>query len=73
VVHAAVRRYMLFDRLHKKVACYQQGATIETLLKRIDERDTATCRQCDVVWHTQGSGKSLTMVILVKSIVAVYS
>ncbi len=64
---------MLFDHLHKKVARYQQDSTIETLLKRVDERDTAACRQGDVVWHMQGSDKSPTMVILVKSIVTVYS
>ena len=34
-----MRRYMLFDGPHKKVARYQQVATIESLLKRIEERD----------------------------------
>lgn len=64
-----VRRYMLFDGPHKKVARYQQIATIESLLKRIDERDAIGKRKGGVVWHTQGSGKSLTMVMLAKSIV----
>jgi type I restriction enzyme R subunit len=64
-----VRRYMLFDGPHKKVARYQQVATIETLLKRTQERDAAGRRKGGVVWHTQGSGKSLTMVMLAKSIV----
>ncbi|MBX8826277.1 HsdR family type I site-specific deoxyribonuclease [Ochrobactrum sp. SFR4] len=64
-----VRRYMLFDGPHKKVARYQQVATIETLLKRIDERDSNGRRRGGVVWHTQGSGKSLTMVMLAKAIV----
>jgi len=64
-----VRRYMLFDGPQKKVARYQQVATIETLLKRIEERDTAGRRKGGVVWHTQGSGKSLTMVMLAKSII----
>ena len=63
------RRYMLFDGPHKKVARYQQVATIETLLKRTEERDAAGRRKGGVVWHTQGSGKSLTMVMLAKSIV----
>ncbi|MQW87803.1 type I restriction endonuclease subunit R [Sinorhizobium saheli] len=63
------RRYMLFDGPHKKVARYQQVATIETLLKRTEERDSAGRRKGGVVWHTQGSGKSLTMVMLAKSIV----
>ncbi len=64
-----VRRYMLFDGPHKKVARYQQVATIETLLKRIEERDSSGRRRGGVVWHTQGSGKSLTMVMLAKAIV----
>lgn len=64
-----VRRYMLFDGPHKKVARYQQVATIETLLKRIEERDASGRRRGGVVWHTQGSGKSLTMVMLAKAIV----
>lgn len=64
-----VRRYLLFDGPHKKVARYQQVATIETLLKRIEERGVGGKRTGGVVWHTQGSGKSLTMVMLAKAIV----
>ena len=64
-----VRRYMLFDGPHKKVARYQQVATIETLLKRTEEREPNGKRRGGVVWHTQGSGKSLTMVMLAQAIV----
>jgi type I restriction enzyme, R subunit len=63
-----IRRYMLFDGPLKKVARYQQVATIEALMKRIEERDANGMRKGGVVWHTQGSGKSLTMVMLAKSI-----
>ena len=63
-----VRRYMVFDGPQKKVARYQQVAVIETLLKRIEERDANGRRKGGIVWHTQGSGKSLTMVMLAKSI-----
>ncbi len=63
-----IRRYMLFDGPHKKVARYQQVATIEALMKRIEERDVNGKRKGGVVWHTQGSGKSLTMVMLAKAI-----
>lgn len=63
-----VRRYMLFDGPHKKVARYQQVAVVETLLRQIEERDANGRRKGGIVWHTQGSGKSLTMVILAKSI-----
>lgn len=63
-----LRRYMLFDGPAKKVARYQQIATIETALKRAEERDGTGRRRGGVVWHTQGSGKSLTMVMLAKSL-----
>ena len=63
-----IRRYMLFDGPQKKVARYQQVATIEALLKRIEDRDVNGKRKGGVVWHTQGSGKSLTMVMLAKAI-----
>lgn len=64
-----VRRYMLFDGPQKKVARYQQVATVESLLNRTAERDPNGKRRGGVVWHTQGSGKSLTMVMLAKAIV----
>jgi type I restriction enzyme R subunit len=64
-----LRRYMLFDKAQKKVARYQQVSTIETLLKRIGERDEKGRRKGGVVWETQGSGKSLEMVMLGKAIV----
>jgi len=63
-----VRRYMLFDGPHKKVARYPQVATVESLLKRTEERDENGRRKGGVVWHTQGSGKSLTMVMLAKAL-----
>ena len=62
-----LRRYMLFDKAQKKVARYQQVSTIETLLKRVEERDEQGRRKGGVVWETQGSGKSLEMVMLGKA------
>lgn len=64
-----MQRYMLFDKSQKKVARYQQVSTIEALLKRITERDEKGRRRGGVVWETQGSGKSLEMVMLGKAIV----
>jgi type I restriction enzyme R subunit len=63
-----MRRYTLFDGPQKKVARYQQIATVETLLKRVQEKGSEGRRAGGVVWHTQGSGKSLTMVMLAKAI-----
>lgn len=58
------RRYVVFDAGVRKVARHQQVSAVETTLARIRERDLAGRRRGGVVWHTQGSGKSLTMVYL---------
>ena len=60
--------YTLFDAGDKKVARYQQYFTVKNALKRIEERDDDGARKGGIVWHTQGSGKSLTMVMLAKEI-----
>ena len=62
------RRFTLFDGPVKKVARYQQMFAVKSLLARIAERDTRGRRKGGVVWHTQGSGKSLTMVMLGKAL-----
>ena len=60
-------KYIVYDAGIKKIARYQQYFAIQDTLERIkiirDER-----RQGGVIWHTQGSGKSLTMVMLAKAI-----
>jgi len=61
-------RYIVFDAGVKKVARYQQYFCVEGILKRIRKRTGEGARKGGVVWHTQGSGKSLTMVMLAKSI-----
>jgi type I restriction enzyme R subunit len=61
-------RYTLFDIGEKKIARYQQYFATEKMLRRIGEIDAEGRRKGGVVWHTQGSGKSLTMVFLAKSI-----
>lgn len=61
--------YTLFDAAEKKVARYQQFFCVKKILQRIRQRDEEGRRKGGVVWHTQGSGKSLTMVMLAKAIV----
>ena len=63
-----VGRYTLFDGGDKKVARHQQFFCVRKILDRIRKRDRDGARQGGVVWHTQGSGKSLTMVMLAKSL-----
>lgn len=60
--------YTVFDAGERKVARYQQYFTVKNTLRRIREYDENGARKGGVVWHTQGSGKSLTMVMLAKEI-----
>jgi type I restriction enzyme R subunit len=60
--------FVVFDAGEKKVARYQQYFTVHNVLDRIRQRDEDGRRLGGVVWHTQGSGKSLTMVMLAKAI-----
>ncbi len=61
-------KYILFDAGEKKIARYQQYFCVRKILERISVREKNGKRKGGVVWHTQGSGKSLTMVILAKCI-----
>ena len=51
----------------KKVCRYQQFRAVKKALKRIEEGKTPL-KKGGVVWHTQGSGKSLTIVFLARKI-----
>jgi len=53
-------------RKRVKIVCrYQQYRAVKKTVKRILEANTPQERN-GVIWHTQGSGKSLTMVFLVR-------
>lgn len=60
--------FTLFDAGEKKIARYQQYFCVKKIVERIRGRGTDGRRQGGVVWHTQGSGKSLTMVMLARAI-----
>lgn len=61
-------RFMIYDAGVKKVARYQQYFCVKKTMERLHQRANDQSRKGGVVWHTQGSGKSLTMVLLAKSI-----
>ncbi len=67
-----IKHYVLFDKKVKKVCRYQQFFGIEKTLKRV-EKITDGIRAGGLIWHTQGSGKSLTMVMLTKLLKLTYS
>lgn len=61
------RHFTVFEdkgqNVRKLVARYQQYRATEKALERIERRDKSDTNG-GVVWHTQGSGKSLTMLFL---------
>lgn len=61
-------KFILFDNGTKKIARYQQYFTVHDIMKRVLSAHPHESRPGGVVWHTQGSGKSLTMVMLAKSL-----
>ena len=60
--------FTVFDGGRRKIARYQQFFAVERILGRVKERDAEGRRAGGIVWHTQGSGKSLTMVMLAKAL-----
>jgi type I restriction enzyme R subunit len=62
------RQFIVFDAGEKKVARYQQYFAVKKTLAKINRVGADGKRTGGVIWHTQGSGKSLTMVMLAKAI-----
>ena len=62
------RYFVIYDANVKKICRYQQFFAVEEIIKTINTNDPAGNRQGGVIWHTQGSGKSLTMVMVAKYI-----
>lgn len=60
--------FVVYDANIKKICRYQQFFAVEAIMKTIAQSDSAGNRQSGVIWHTQGSGKSLTMVMVSKYI-----
>ena len=67
-----LRNFTLFMEIKEgveiKLVCrYQQYRAVGKILDRMLKGETGTTRS-GVVWHTQGSGKSLTMVFLIRKL-----
>lgn len=60
--------FTMFDGGVRKIARYQQVFAIREVLARVRQTDDAGHRRGGIVWHTQGSGKSLTMVMLARAL-----
>jgi type I restriction enzyme, R subunit len=66
-----MRNFLIFETdsgvTTKKICRYQQFRAVNKAIKRLKEGKDSLSRG-GVVWHTQGSGKSLTMVMLARKI-----
>lgn len=81
LIHGMLSKENLLDLLHtftifkedpkskmiKVVARYQQFRAVKKMIKRLKEGKTLEERG-GIVWHTQGSGKSLTMMFMVREL-----
>lgn len=62
------RHFIVFEGADKKVARYQQYRAVKKALERLRRPDAQGRRLGGAIGHTQGSGKSLTMVMLASCI-----
>lgn len=63
-----MHQFIVYDAGEKKIARYQQYFAVKNTISRITSFDKDNKRQGGVIWHTQGSGKSITMVMLAKAL-----
>lgn len=61
-------QFTVFDGGDRKLARYQQFFAVKDILQRVKQSDAEGRRKGGVIWHTQGSGKSLTMVMTARAL-----
>ena len=55
-----ILNFTLYDDGIKKIARYQQYFAVNNTINRVTKFDKTGKRQGGVIWHTQGSGKSIS-------------
>jgi len=63
-----VRRFTVFDAGTRKIASHHQYFAVRRTIDHVKHIDPTGRRQGGAIWHTHGSGKSLTMVMLGRAI-----
>jgi type I restriction enzyme R subunit len=63
-----VRAFTVFDGGTRKIARHQQYFAVKRALDHVTSGAPGERRPGGLIWHTQGSGKSLTMVMLAKAL-----
>jgi len=66
------RWFTFFHAGHRSQARYYQYFAIQAVLERVNKPEIDGRRRGGIVWHTQGTGKSLTMVMLSRVLLDVY-
>lgn len=61
------RQFVIYDCGEKKIARHQQYFAVKNTIQRVCQYQEGK-RKGGVIWHTQGSGKSITMVMLAKAL-----
>ena len=63
-----LKNYVIYEtennRKIKKIAKHQQYRVVSKAVERLDLRDKDIAQKGGIIWHTQGSGKSLSMLWL---------
>ena len=69
-----LRHFILFEqdggKIIKKIAGYHQFFAVRRALQKTIEAFTIKDNRCGVVWHTQGSGKSISMACYAGKVIA---
>ncbi len=60
--------FIVYEGGEKKIARYQQYRAVKSAVRRLHRHMEGRERAGGVIWHSQGSGKSLTMVMLANAI-----
>lgn len=63
-----IKNFILYDNGIKKICRYNQYFAVRKTFETIQTYNEDNIRNGGLIWHTQGSGKSLTMVLLAKLI-----
>ena len=63
-----IYNFTIFDDGIKKITRYQQFFAIHKTIEKVSKINIDGSRTGGVIWHTQGSGKSLTMVMMAQQL-----
>ena len=61
-----VANFSVFDNSVRKIARHHQFFATHAVAKRVRQHNERNIRKGGVIWHTQGTGKSLTMIFIAK-------